>query len=114
MALVDLKQDKPDPQEEPEEYEGSRYPSGTCLYLGEDELEKLGVTELPKVGDEYHIHAIGKVKSIRGEPDMVEVQITMMEMQHEDEEKGEDETPESEAAEERQPSTVISNAYRGY
>jgi hypothetical protein len=40
------------------------YPWGLCLNLGKDELSKLGIKELPAVGDELYICAVTKVTSV--------------------------------------------------
>lgn len=123
MALVDLKRTKEDKAEEATEVaagpSGDDYPYGTCLNLDTDELDKLGISKLPEVGDEYHIHAIGKVTRVsssategQDESNGISVQITMMEMVHEDEEPGEVETPAAEEAEER-GNTILASTYRG-
>lgn len=46
---------------EARETEKPKYPYGTCLYLDEEALAKLGITDLPDVGSMLHIMAIGKV-----------------------------------------------------
>lgn len=46
---------------EARETEGPKYPYGTCLYLDEEALAKLGIADLPPVGTELHIMAVGKV-----------------------------------------------------
>ena len=88
MALINMKS-KPEREEMPGEIERDepRYPYGLCLSLGKDELEKLGITALPKVGGEMMIQAKATVKSTsayetQGEgTDMrVELQITDMEI----------------------------------
>lgn len=88
MALINMKS-KPEREEMPGEIERDepRYPYGLCISLGKDELEKLGITALPKVGGEMMIHAKAMIKSTsayetQGEgTDMrVELQITDMEI----------------------------------
>ena len=88
MALINMKS-KPEREEMPGEIERDepRYPYGLCISLGKDELEKLGITALPKVGGEMMIQAKAMVKSTsayetQGEgTDMrVELQITDMEI----------------------------------
>lgn len=70
------------------EYDEPRYPYGLCITLGKDELEKLGITSLPKVGTEMMIMAKTYVKMTRayetqgeGEDMGIELQITDMEIQ---------------------------------
>ncbi len=64
MALINMKQ-QPKREEMPGEYEKDepQYPYGLCISLGKDELEKLGITALPKVGSEMMITAKAIVKS---------------------------------------------------
>lgn len=70
------------------------YGYGTRLTLEDAELKKLGVDELPEVGDEFHIAAVGEVIAVRNnafedgrEEKCVEVQITHMGAIHEDAEE---------------------------
>lgn len=91
MAMVNMKRDA----DEAKEYGGEatmvsdspEYPYGLCIRLGKDELEKLGITALPKVGTEMMVMAKGFVKSTsayetQGEgTDMsVEIQLTDVEV----------------------------------
>lgn len=46
---------------EAKETERPKYPYGTSLYLDEVALAKLGIKEMPEVGQELRIEAIGKV-----------------------------------------------------
>ncbi len=78
------------------------YPYGLCISLTQDELEKLGLDdeELPEVGDMLHIHAMAKVISVSssdneaaGKCCRVELQITHMVGEDEDEENEEAEPP---------------------
>jgi hypothetical protein len=43
------------------------YPYNTRMDLDHDQLEKLGIAELPKVGQGVHIHAKAKVHSVSEE-----------------------------------------------
>lgn len=89
MPMINMQ--KPAEREEmPGEYEldEPRYPYGLCITLGKDELEKLGITALPKVGTEMNIMAKAYVKMTRayetqgeGEDMGIELQITDMEIQ---------------------------------
>lgn len=63
----------------------SAYPYGLVLRLGDDELTKLGLTELPKVGAELHLVAKVEVIAVSdydskdgGDHSSVEYQITDM------------------------------------
>lgn len=86
MALINMKQ-----QAKREEMPGAieadepRYPYGLCISLGKEELEKLGITALPKVGSEMMVTAKAVVKSVsaydtqgEGQDMRVELQITDM------------------------------------
>jgi hypothetical protein len=88
MAMVNMKRDA-EREEMPGEVERDepQYPYGLCIRLGKDELEKLGITALPKVGTEMMVMAKGFVESTsayetQGEgTDMsVKVQITDIEV----------------------------------
>ncbi|MFM0151444.1 capsid staple protein [Paraburkholderia sediminicola] len=43
---------------------GPDYPYGLCISLGGDEMEKLGIKELPDIGTELNLTAVVKVTSI--------------------------------------------------
>lgn len=65
--------------------DGPDYPWGLNLNLGKEELDKLGIKELPGVGDEFHIVAVCCVTRVSqsaskgGDEHMgVELQITHM------------------------------------
>jgi hypothetical protein len=69
-----------------EDSEGPSYPYGLCINLDKEQLEKLGITALPKVGTEMMLHAKVYVKSTSayetsGGKDMtIGLQITDMEI----------------------------------
>lgn len=74
----------------------SPYPYGLCICLTHTELEKLGIDKADwNVGDIYHLHALTKVTSISstasdsGENARVELQITALGAESEDEENEE-------------------------
>jgi hypothetical protein len=46
------------------ESDGPDYPYGLCLDLCKEELDKLGLKDLPEVGDEFHIYAVAKVTRV--------------------------------------------------
>ena len=87
MAMIDMKQ-KPEREEAPGaiEAEQPQYPYGLSISLEKDQLEKLGITELPKVGDKMMVHANAIVKTVSaydtqsGSDQRVELQITEMEL----------------------------------
>ena len=72
------------------------YPWGLKLRLENAEIEKLGITELPAVGSEYHIVAVGRVDSVSQayrdseESTCVEIQITSLSLVNEAEEDSDD------------------------
>lgn len=70
------------------------YPWGLNINLGKEELDKLGMKDLPAVGDEMHIYAVCCVTRVsqsasKDGPDSkgVELQITHMGSMIEDEDK---------------------------
>ena len=71
--------------------DGPDYPWGLCLNLGKEELGKLGIKELPEIGDEFHIYAVCKVTRVSASASetsddqrSVELQVTDMGAMHED------------------------------
>lgn len=130
MALVDLKMSKQDMADEasPTAPENRNpYPYGVCLTLDTDELAKLGIKELPSVGDECHVEAVGEVTSVseqdsgNGEQRSVRIQLQMMEVVNEGQEpegesvaEEEAEDAESQAVGGKAPArTVVRSTYRG-
>lgn len=88
MAMINMKS-KPEREEAPGEIESDepRYPYGLCLSLEKEQLEKLGITALPKVGTEMTVTAKAYVKSTsayetqgEGERMSFHLQITDMEL----------------------------------
>ena len=135
MPLIDLKRTPKDKQEDAQEYAQEAastatsqpdYGYGLQIHLEAEELEKLGIKDLPQVGDEYHLHAIAKVKGVnerdsgaRKESE-VDLQITMMEIKHGSEMSEENDSvgeKEAESAENMavggRAKTMMHNAYRG-
>lgn len=98
MALIDMQLDRKEAQEEAGASPSDnlpKYPYGLCIYLDDETLEKLGLTQLPKVGTTLQLTAMVKVTGTRsheiqtekesGEPDentssSVDMQITAMEL----------------------------------
>jgi formylmethanofuran:tetrahydromethanopterin formyltransferase len=76
----------PPPNETPD------YPSGLCICLTQDELEKLDIENDAEVGDTIHLVAFAKVTSVsentvNGEPKCrIELQITHLAAEDEDKE----------------------------
>lgn len=73
MKIVNLKQDAPEMEIRP-----SDYPWGLCLHLGSEELEKLGITTLPAIGQSVQIAGAAVVVALRQDGDCrsMELQIT--------------------------------------
>ena len=122
MAMVNLKLSKKDQKEEMSpEVSRPEFPYGLSLNIDKDELDKLGVMDLPEVGDEFHIVAVGKVTSVHsnangnGEQAGMQLQITDMELTPEAEDEPEEAPEEGEAAEagEVEGRTVMHSTYRG-
>jgi hypothetical protein len=74
---------------EPCKVEAPRYPYGTCLYLDEVALKKLGLE--CEVGDEVNIVAVGKVTGMssreyeNGKHETLDIQLTAMSIDDGDE-----------------------------
>jgi len=68
MKLTDLKRSKSEMQgENPTGAAADPYPYGTRISLGEEELGKLGMKDLPKVGQKMHVRAHAVVHSASSE-----------------------------------------------
>lgn len=111
MKLVDMAYTKAEVAEEKREnstMEVPAYPWGLQIRLEEEEIAKLGIP-IPQVGGELHLSVVAKVTGVSestmadGEHECcVTLQITMMSVdlqESPDEERGEVETPASEANE---------------
>lgn len=90
------------PQESKEISEPSlpKYPYGLCISLCQDELDKLNLSEEELcVGDMLHLHCLAKVTSVSsnetedGSYSRVELVITHIAAESEDEENDEEERP---------------------
>lgn len=74
-------------------FSGSDYPWGLTITLDAAALKKLGVDELPEVGEECMIHATGKVVRVSESANeqrsdrSIEIQITKLALMCEDDEK---------------------------
>lgn len=112
-SMVDMARSPEEIQETmptmPEAPKGPVYPYGLCIRLSEDELEKLGIDgDLPAIGDMVHLHAMAEVTSARAEKTReadggektcrcIELQITHLAAENEDEEDGEERLSRNEA-----------------
>ena len=91
-GLTDLARSPKEMKPSSIETESSRdkYGYGTCITLDSEALKKLGITELSEVGDEYHIVAVGKVTSVAqnasesNNSTRMEIQLTHLDLTHED------------------------------
>lgn len=68
------------------------YPYGLCIHLDKDELDKIGIKELPEVGGSYPMRAMVTVTCVRqaamsgrDEETSVDLQITDMALEMPDE-----------------------------
>lgn len=124
MALVDLKLSKADQKEEAAGVEVSapEYPYGLSLNIDKDELDKLGVVDLPEVGDEFHVVAVGKVTAVHasagsnGKSAGMNLQITSMELTgagEDSEDANADEAGDAEATHVEGARTLMHSTYRG-
>lgn len=67
--MIDLKRTPADKKEEAQEMAPTPasqpdYGYGLCLHLEDEELKKLGITDLPKVGTPFRIEAMAVVKGV--------------------------------------------------
>lgn len=84
--------------------QGPSYPTGCSLCLTKDVIDKLGVDHTDwKIGDIFHLHALAKVTSIH--EGRVELQITHLsgESENEENEEAEEEMEQAEGEEESEP-----------
>lgn len=90
MKLVSMERTAKEKKAEQERWnkpmaEDSEYPGGLCLRLGKDEIEKLGIKEMPGVGEEMKIEAMVCVTRVeesasqRGE-DRRSIELQVMEL----------------------------------
>ena len=68
--LISMKRTPEDKREDageaaPMEAMAPDYPWGLCIHLDKDELDKLGITDLPKVGTKLNLEAAVVVTSVR-------------------------------------------------
>lgn len=122
MKMVNMKMSPADMAEDSVPSTGSEpFPYGLCLNLDTDELDKLGIKDLPEVGAEFYVCAIAKVTRVSasasegqdGEQRGISLQITDLSLDAEMEHAGEaKETPKSEKRE-KGAMSVMSNAYGG-
>ncbi len=117
MAMVDLKRSKADMKADrtASPVDENPYPYGLCLSIDTDELDKLGITELPEVGDEFQIRAVGKVTRVSAsasegsdEQRGISFQIMKMEIGG-----GNQAAEEPEAKKSAGAKSALTNAYRG-
>ena len=89
MKIIDMARTAKEKKAAEERYKvspstGEDYPYGLTLNLGKDELEKLGIDDLPAVGDEKYFYVACKVTRVHAlasenyESIGVEMQITKM------------------------------------
>lgn len=102
-GLVDMKRTKAEKKKREETYKsplgGDDYGYGTRVSLDHEDLEKLGISTLPKVGDKFHLHGHAHVTSVSENHEeggkkrrRMELQLRKMALKH-----GGSETEQSEA-----------------
>jgi CBS-domain-containing membrane protein len=83
----------------------NKFSYGTSISLNKEEMAKLGIKELPELGDEYSIVGVAKVTSASstaregGTDTSMELQLTHMTLTHEDAAEEKAETPNKEKSE---------------
>lgn len=104
--MVDMKRTPPEKKAEAVSVagtdDGPMYPYGLCLSLGEEEMAKLGLDADCTVGETVHLFALAKVTSCSsnetengGKRCRIELQITDMAAESEDDENEEMDLPEA-------------------
>lgn len=86
--MVDMKYTAKEKKDEATEMMGKPqdYPWGLAIRLEQEELDKLGIKDLPSVGDEVHINAVGMITGVNqnkqgGETETcVAIQITYLQV----------------------------------
>lgn len=82
------------------------YPNGLCIYLEKEQIQALGLEEMPEPGEKYKVLAVGVVTKSEmaadGKSPMVGLQLTALQLIPEEDE-GPKRVPN--------PMTVLSNAY---
>lgn len=90
MKLVNMERTEAEKKAAEERWEveserGPDYPYGLCINLGADEMEKLGIKDLPEIGEQMSLTATVKVTSVSsydseggGSSKSVSLQITEM------------------------------------
>jgi hypothetical protein len=125
--MVDMAYTQAEMKEQRDQYsvpsDGPKYPWGLAIRLEQDELDKLGIKELPNVDQEVHIIAVGVVTGVNsnrqtGEDPRtcVAIQITGLQLMVEAPDSAEQkETMANENREATQMAmggNVLSNSYR--
>lgn len=99
----------------------SDYSYGTVINLDTEELKKLGIKDLPKIGDQYRIIAVGEVRNVstssdgNGENSSMSIQLTHIKLFHEDqinkaktmEDKEGEKEPEGESKDEQRDEMMM-------
>lgn len=91
------------------------YPHGLCIHLMKDEIDALGLAELPDPGDTFKILAQGIVTASSMKPSgadpMLTIQLVALQLVSEDEEI---EEPKESQTKSQRARTVLGNMYRSY
>jgi hypothetical protein len=77
--------------------DGLEYPPGCCICLTDEVLEKLGIEEMPDIGDEIHLCITGKVTGVSSDKMGRRIELQCTEMQTEGGDEDEAKSPEDRA-----------------
>jgi hypothetical protein len=118
MPLIDMKYTKAERKDEatePSSPEGGDYPCGLCIRLESEELNKLGIDELPGAGAEFTFTATATVTGVNQTASLTQapersiaLQITMLDVKSiESAQEEKDEPASGESAEMKRGSTLM-------
>jgi hypothetical protein len=96
-GMTDMKRSSADMKTQDSPGLGADYGYGTSITLDQAAMKKLGISTPPTVGDEYHVMAVANVHATS--KTSITLQLTHMDLTHEDVAEEAGETPAQEKSE---------------